>query len=329
MTTMTTSARPPGTRRGLLLVLAVVTCLAACQPTATSSRPTPSSSDAAPSSSAAASTPPPTTSPTTSPAGASPTPPPDRATATATTTNLFDTQRSFRLELTAAPDERLETTTIALDSPWYEPVPVQERSLSLSPGAQRLVPLAYGPATCSSGSPDVGDPLGDVVLTTTDGVRRVPLDQRPATLVPGRHARECAVAAVQAGLDLSFGDDWAVTGPRTVTGSLVVTPTASGAAAGGQAATVVAVAGNVVFSMTSPDLPASIDDAGTDVPVRVSASRCDTHALIEAKRKLVLPVEVALGDAPPVEVEVEADGPAAVVFQGLLEACLDDQPTGS
>lgn len=55
----------------------------------------------------------------------------------------------------------------------------------------------------------------------------------------------------------------------------------------GQDATVVSAAGNIIFSMTGPDLPVEVDGGTQEVPVQVSASRCDTHALIEATRKLV------------------------------------------
>lgn len=238
--------------------------------------------------------------------------------ATATASTLFDTQRAFRLELLPAGPE-VSITSLLLDSPWYEPVGAVERRVTLSEGGQRLVPLPYGEAVCGDGSPAPDDPVGTLVLETTDGVRRVPVGVYPGELVAGRHARECAVAAARAAVDLDFAPTWDDVGPRSVTGTLQVRPR------DGAAVEVRRVEGNIIFTLEALEpLPATADGAPLDLPVEVSASRCDTHALIEAKNKTLYPVELALDGGEPVQVTLEVAGSTADRFQGLLEACLDE-----
>lgn len=239
-------------------------------------------------------------------------------TARATASTLFDTQRSFRLELSATGPE-VAVVGLRLDSPWYEPVDPVDRDLRLADGAMRLVPLPYGPAVCTTASPPpVGGIVGEVMVDTADGVHRVPLTEHPAGLVAGRHGRECAVAAAREAVELTFGSDWTSVGDRAVTGVVHVRPRA------GARVEVVRVGGNIVFTLDAlDDLPVTTDGVALDLPVRVAAARCDTHALIEAKRSFHHVVEVVVDGGEPVVVEVEAVGDERRLFQGLLEACLD------
>ncbi len=278
------------------------------------------------------------TSPSTSPpdgstASTAPAPPPgpdssepdpsdtDGTSATATASTLFDTQRTFRLELRhEGPPHAV--TGLVLDSPWYKPVEVTPRDFTLTSGPV-LVPLPYGVADCRHGSPAPGADVGQVVLTTQDGQRRIPLRPHPDNLVAQRHRRECAVAAIAEVADLAFGDAWTPVAPRVVTGDLVV------AMAGGASIEVRGVEGNIIFAMEAEQpLPFAVDPGSTGrLAVRASAARCDTHALIEAKRKLHFPLAVSLDGADPVIVEVEATGAAGSVFQALVESCLDETPS--
>lgn len=239
--------------------------------------------------------------------------------ATATASTLFDTQRTFRLELVQVGAD-VEITSLQLSSPWYDDVAPVARDLRLTDGGQRLVPLPYGPADCAAASPPpAGGPVGEVVVGTTDGELRVPLADHPAGLVAGRHDRECSVAAAGRAVELAFGQQWSPADARAVTGTIRVTPS------NGQSVEVVRIEGNIIFTLDArDDLPVSADGAVTDVPVRVAAARCDTHALIEAKRKFHHLVEVSIDGAEPVVMEVEATGDTRELFQQLLEACLAD-----
>ncbi len=214
----------------------------------------------------------------------------------------------------------MDVASLVLDSPWYEAVEVTPRSFTLTAGPV-LVPLPYGPAVCGDGSPEPGAAVGEVVFQTPVGPRRVALHPHPENLVAQRHRRECAVAAIDEVSDLAFGDDWTPVAPRVVTGELVVSVD------GDHAIEVRGVEGNIIFAMEAQQsLPFAVGGGTARLDVRVSAARCDTHALIEAKRKLHFPLSISLDGAEPVVVEVEATGPAGAVFQALLESCLDAPP---
>jgi hypothetical protein len=56
--------------------------------------------------------------------------------------------------------------------------------------------------------------------------------------------------------------------------------------------------------------------------MQITVSRCDPHALIEFKRPFVLTGFVALGDADPVRVDIEAQGAARQTMGDLMSGCL-------
>lgn len=91
----------------------------------------------------------------------------------------------------------------------------------------------------------------------------------------------------------------------------------------------VALAGNIVFGLTTATtLPASLDAASVGLPVRMAANRCDRHALVEAKRKYVSTVQVAVDGDEPVTLEVEATDPVLALFQDLLARCMELPESG-
>ena len=61
-------------------------------------------------------------------------------TATATRSSLFDSQRTFRLELTNDGDVAVTVASVQLDSPLFEPVPASPRDTQLAPGQRLLLP---------------------------------------------------------------------------------------------------------------------------------------------------------------------------------------------
>ncbi len=269
-----------------------------------------------------------TASPTTAPAPSGPAAAADEATGetatgaavagplglTATRSTLFDTARTFRLEVTGG-DEPVAITSLRLESPLFRPVPAVDRELVVGTGAHVLVPLAYGESVCDT----IGEAaLGEVVVGTDRGDLRVPLAEHPEDLVTGLQRRECAVATIRTAVDPRFSDDTQRTGPRAATLELVLTAPPDGSAE------LQGIDGNIIFGLTTETpLPLVVDDGTVAVPVRIAANRCDTHALIEAKRKYVLPVTLALDGGEPVVVDVTATGATEQLLQQLLAACLD------
>ena len=238
-------------------------------------------------------------------------------TATATRSSLFDSQRTFRLELTNDGDAPVTVASVQLDSPLFEPVPASSRDTQLAPGQRLLLPVPYGPSIC----PGAG-PSKLVTLVSGDEVV-VPLDQVPVGVMDALHEVECGEAAVRDAADVAFGDDWTSTGARSARGEVVV------ATHGETEVTVDGVRGNIVFGVRGADTdPPLLTVAGAGevgrLPLELVVDRCDTHALIESKRTFKFPLEVRLDGGPPALVVLEAEpgSPTRDVLGGLIQACI-------
>ena len=237
--------------------------------------------------------------------------------ATATRSSLFDSQRTFRLELTNEGDAVVTVASVQLDSPLFEPVPASPRDTQLAPGQRLLLPVPYGASICPGSGPSslVTVVAGDDVV--------VPLDQSPAGVMDALHEVECGEAAVRDAADLDFGDDWTPTGPRSARGAIVV------ATHGDTEVTIDDVRGNIVFGVRLGDFGPpllTVAGAGEDgrLPVELVVDRCDTHALIESKRTFKFPLEVRLDGGAPTLVVLEAESGSRTrdVLGGLIQACI-------
>ncbi|MPZ87856.1 MAG: hypothetical protein GEU81_07230 [Nitriliruptorales bacterium] len=91
--------------------------------------------------------------------------------------------------------------------------------------------------------------------------------------------------------------------------------------------TVVDVGGTVIFTIrTVSELPKPLlrlDPAteSAEIPVEISASRCDAHALTESKKSFVFPMWVSLGEAPEQYLEIEPEGDSRRLLEQLLDEC--------
>lgn len=222
--------------------------------------------------------------------------------ATATRSSLFDSQRTFRLELANVGAEDARVTSLQLRSPLFERLPASERDVVLAPGERVLVPLPYGEAVCPAAP-------GPSVVVVGEGVE-VPLAQDPEHVVDDLHALECDQAAVREAAAPAFGDEWTPTGPRSARGEVVI-----------QGGEVEAMAGNIVFGVRLDD---GVLPSATSFPVEVVVDRCDTHALIESKRTFQFPLDVSLDGGEPITyvLEAEVDSPAREVMAELIQACI-------
>jgi hypothetical protein len=244
-------------------------------------------------------------------AGSSPTP--ERApelSAVATRSSLFDSQRTFRLELTNEGGDDVTVERLQLRSGLFDEVEASARDTQLAAGRRVLVPLPYGDSVC----PAADEP--SVVVVEVDGQEvEVPLGQDPEAVMDDLHASECDQQAVRDAVDLSFGEVWQSTGPRSAAGEVRVEPT------GGTGVEVRSMAGNIVFGVR---LGGGILPSAATFPVEVVVDRCDTHALIESKRTFKFPLEVSLDGGEPVTYVLEAavDTPAREAFADLIQACI-------
>lgn len=239
--------------------------------------------------------------------------PPPELSATATRSSLFDSQRTFRLELANDGEEAVTVTSVQLASPLFAPVPASPRDTRLAPGGRLLLPVPYGESVCPASGP------AELVVEVAGTESRLPLAEDPEGVMGALHEVACGEAAVRSAADLAFAD-LVPTGPRSVEGDLVVT------GRGDTEVIVDGIRGNIVFGVRvdpGPDLArVATGGAAGRIPVELVVDRCDTHALIESKRTFEFPVAVRLDDGPPALVVVEPSGPTRDTLQGLIEACI-------
>jgi len=239
---------------------------------------------------------------------------------------LFDPVRAFAVRVRYDGDHDVQLGAIQLRSPLFEPVAPQRRDPIVRAGGGLVtMPLRFGAARCDAQAD--GPPQ---LLTDVDGDDVVvAIEESPSGLLEDLHARECAVAAVRADVELRFADNWVRTGPRQAEGDLELVQRHPGVAAA-----LDELQGNVIFTAATgsagdtggradPLIEVSDDQPSGKVQVAISASRCDPHALIEYKRTFIFVVWIALGDEEPVRVDIEADGEARRVLEGIRLACLD------
>ena len=230
--------------------------------------------------------------------------------ATATRSSLFDSQRTFRLELTNEGDDEVTVETLQLRSGLFQEVDPSARDTQLAAGRRLLVPLPYGDSVCPA-----DDVASVVVAVVGDQEVEVPVAQDPEHVMDDLHTLECDQQAVRDAADISFGDEWLGTGARSAGGLVVVEPT------GDTEVEVRSMAGNIVFGvrLDPGTLPAT-----TSFSVELVVDRCDTHALIESKRTFKFPLEVSLDGGEPVTyvLEAEVDTPAREVLADLIQACI-------
>ena len=241
---------------------------------------------------------------------------------------LFATQRAFGLTLAPATDRDVRVGAIQLSSPLFAEVEPQPRDALVRATDRAVVmPLRYGEAVCDGeddGDGEGGDGGAELVTDVDGEAVRVPLEQSPADLLAGIHAAECASAGVLEDVELRLGDEWVPTAPQAVAGTLEASQRHEGVDA-----TLQPLEGNVIFGVTTDAaegeawLAVSDEAPAATGAVEVRAARCDPHALIEYKRTFVFTIRVAVGDAEPVLVDLEAEGAAHAALEALLASCLE------
>lgn len=223
---------------------------------------------------------------------------------------LFEQRRSLAVSI----ENRTERTVTVVD-PWldtgrHEVADAEPRTVTLPPGRLLSFPVPYGKARCGRVE-EVA-----VVHAVVDGTPAW-FEAAVGPRIRAAHARECAGERARSAVELGFADDWAADG-AVATGTLTVRPLEPDVQ-------VVDVRTSIVFVTTAgTSLPTD-----RDLPLTVSAGRCDAHALIESKKTFTVAVHVRVGDDDPVPVEILVeDGPARSALDQAIEACVAATPRG-
>ena len=181
------------------------------------------------------------------------------------------------------------------------------------------VPVAYGEARCGAQLPATAD-AARMLLRSGSGPPQEVLVRLSAEggLLPRLHASECAQAGVRAAVQLSLGERWVRRGDR-LDGSLVLIR-----GAGDSPVRVLEPGGHIVFTVRG-SLPAVLE-AGqerAEVPLSVTPTRCDGHALSQNSRGAVFPFVVSVGGGEVVQAPATAGAALQAQLQELArDVCL-------
>lgn len=186
--------------------------------------------------------------------------------------------------------------------------PPAELEVEVPPGRRIDLRVPYGPARCDSGRRP-GEPDAALLdVRDAEGQRHDVRLELPAGggLLDRLHARECTERQLRAAVDVRLSAQWSRVGAE-LRGALVLERRS-----GRAPVTVVEPGGNVLFTVrpVTPGTPLGTlgaDATRLELPLRITATRCDAHALAESKRSYVLAFHVALGGAAPQLTSTTAD----------------------
>jgi hypothetical protein len=220
-----------------------------------------------------------------------------------------------QVRITDTGDEPFTVTSVALDSPGFEPVPPRVHTTEFTPGRVIDLPTKFGDPVCDTPAEPAAAKLTVVRPDGTSENLRVPLS---AAILTRIHTEECAVLAVQEVVTVDVVD--LEDTPDSVTGSLRLTRRS-----GNEPVTVTRVARSVIIEVTGPDLPVEMtgDEDELLTPVEFSSATCDPHALAETKKPYVFPLEVAVGDGDSVVMRLPVTDETRAALVALVDrVCL-------
>lgn len=229
--------------------------------------------------------------------------------------------RRLSVAVTNAGDSPVVVTGVQLTAAGFEPVPASEVEVELAPGDRTDVKVPYGTARCD------GAAGADQAVVAVRGAGELRLDVPEGNgLLERLRSRDCAEQALRTAVDLRLSDAWTLVGAE-LQGALVLERRA-----GEEPVTVVEPGGNVLFTIRPPEpaVPLGVLEPGAErveLPLRVTATRCDGHALAESKRSYVFAFFTTVGDGPPHLTATTADEALQRQLDRLaLDTCRPGEP---
>ncbi len=188
-------------------------------------------------------------------------------------------------------------------------------------GGRVDVRVPYGEVRGAGARPDAADTVLLGVQDADGEQHDVRLALAPGGLLDRLHARECADQALLAVADVRLSSTWSRSGAG-LDGALVLERRS-----GRVPVTVVEPGGNVLFTLR-PQVPGTplgtlaADADALEVPLRITATRCDVHALADSKRSYVFGFYLSVGGAEPKLITTTADAPLQRQLDRLaLDTC--------
>ena len=216
-------------------------------------------------------------------------------------------------------EEAVTVTGIALRTPHFDPLPPEPKESLLHPGRKVALQVDLGTPRCGP-LPDEPPRVHLTVRQGDDPARDLVLPV-PTWLLDTLRERECAVAALSEAVSVRFGEFDPPDG-ITLDTELVVERRDST-----DPVEIERVAGSVLLTLTPATLGPPVatmtpSAAVAQIPVEVSATRCDAHGLAGSQKTFVFSVWVAVGGAEPVYVEVRPPPELESAMRATLDACI-------
>ncbi len=226
---------------------------------------------------------------------------------TATIEQSRNAENLHRVQVLLGSDREVRVQRLQVRGGGFAEVPPTPRDDLVRPGRQVKFPVAYGQAQCEGDAPPA-----TVVVGTPEGDRTVDVSADPQLLRIRR--LECAVVQLSQAADIRF-DRWRRDGSAAVAVLVVRRRT------GSEPVTVTNLESNIVFNLTAAPPVRLGGDGEVELPVRIVASRCDAHALIENKRAFSFAAYATLGDGPKTYLTVTATDAGRTLLDQLLREC--------
>lgn len=211
----------------------------------------------------------------------------------------------------------------------YDAAQPPDQVSHLEAGRRVDFPVALGEPSCDAPARGGSEVL--IRATTADGTsmrHSLPIDDTDG-LLRRAHERDCAVAGVEAAVDITVDDAWRRIGEGAA--SAVVGHVTMALRPDGVSARVVDLDAGVLLNVTSgrprrggadPTYAVDADHPRTEWDVEVVGARCDGHALAESQRLMALTFYVSVRGAEPVPLRraPDVDGYELMV-DALLDRC--------
>lgn len=215
-------------------------------------------------------------------------------------------KRTVAIALENTDERQVLVRSVDLLAGGFADGPPVEVSVELAAGSRVDVRVPYGELECDGPRPGSADAALLRVQDADGGQHELRLELAPGGLLDRLHVRECADQALRSVVDVRLSTPWTRNG-LALEGALVLERTS-----GSTPVTVVEPGGNVLFTVrpARPGTPAGTLAGGATVlelPLRITATRCDVHAFADSKRSYVLPFHLALDDGEPQLVTTTAD----------------------
>jgi hypothetical protein len=198
----------------------------------------------------------------------------------------------------------------------------------LGAGQEAALPVPYSEASCPRGStgPPAEHPVAIATIRSGTGEREVRLTPTDTEGVLARiWTADCRRQALDAAVDVRFGDTWAptvVAGVPGLEGTIEVRRKDAPADV-----SVTGISGSVLLDIVpvgeagDPLLRLGPGQPAGELPVAVTTShRCDGHAIGESKKPYEFNVQVALGGDAPGPVTITPDAATRQRMLGVIEA---------